>query len=411
MLISKKNNKGFSLVEVIVSMLVLSIVISSVLTAFSVSAKSNAKTKAVQSGESLMEDLLELAGAVKDSGEYADTVKTMFSGTLNVTQPLSPTETVEICEVTGIQKGSQLYNVEIIRDTEPAGYANMNAKNVLSFGETGSTSVLVNASLNGSLVTPGDAENFYDKMAFNYFNELHIAKIDENNEGLEDDEEEEEPLAGSQIKAMIDRDVYLEVVPTGVGKMKLVGYFSYMVPDTLDLPSTANRKYESMFYESDEYYKASDATPGVEKIDRVYILYSPAASGWETSATSDNSDIRIYDPYQMLGADVFIAYQEDATKTIDDALVGTELKDRFGASLNVKVSFARKGGAEVAPYRVTMYCPVDISWSGAIVNVSVSPNSKEMVPQSEEIRVQELTITIKDSEGNVVASDVVACLQ
>ena len=44
-MITKKNNKGFTLVEVIVSMLVLSIVISSVLTAFSLSAKANAKTK------------------------------------------------------------------------------------------------------------------------------------------------------------------------------------------------------------------------------------------------------------------------------------------------------------------------------------------------------------------------------
>ena len=61
MRIRKNKNKGFTLVEVIGSMLVLSITISSVLTAFSLSAKSNAKTKRIQGAESLMEDLLELA--------------------------------------------------------------------------------------------------------------------------------------------------------------------------------------------------------------------------------------------------------------------------------------------------------------------------------------------------------------
>ena len=88
-MINKKNNKGFTLVEVIVSMLVLSIVISSVLTAFSLSAKANARTKKVQSAESLMEDLQELANAVKDSSQYVSTCETLYGTSATETQSLT----------------------------------------------------------------------------------------------------------------------------------------------------------------------------------------------------------------------------------------------------------------------------------------------------------------------------------
>lgn len=423
-MITKKNNKGFTLVEVIVSMLVLSIVISSVLTAFSLSAKANAKTKKVQNAESLMEDLLELASAVKDSSEYADKVAALFGGSKTVTQALSdtaPIQTVEKCTVSGINKGSFSYNVEIVRDTEPAAYNDMNTTSVINFGATGSKSVLINASTKGTLFMPGDTENGYDKMALDEFVDMRNSKIRTDNLALapgatptpEIDMNLMAPAdyetAINEIKAEIDRDVYLETVLKPSGKMELVAYFSYEASADIEFLDGVNRKLEYPFFYSGEFNKASDTMAGAEKIERVYLLYSPAESHWETSYLGADYDIRIYDEQALLAADVFIVCQEESTQTINSILAGKDLSTRFNdATQNVKVSFAKRGASEKSPARVDLYCPAEIT-CGVLTNVTA--HNHQMIAEGESIRVQELTITIKDSDGNQVASDVVACLQ
>ncbi len=419
-MITKKNNKGFTLVEVIVSMLVLSIVISSVLTAFSLSAKANAKTKKVQSAESLMEDLLELASAVKDSSEYADKVAGLFGGSRG-TSTWEDSNTVEKCTVSGINKGAFSYNVEIVRDTEPDEYNDMNTTSVINFGATGSKSVLINASTKGTLFMPGDTENGYDKMALDEFVDMRNSKIRTDNLALapgvtptpEIDMNLMTPTeyetAINEIKAEIDRDVYLETVLKPSGKMELVAYFSYEVSTNVDFLDGVNRKLEYPFFYSGEFHKASDTAVGAEKIDRVYLLYSPAESHWETGYLGADYDIRIYDEQALLAADVFIVCQEASMQTITSNLAGKDLSTRFNdATQNVKVSFAKRGAAEKSPARVDLYCPAEIS-CGVLTNVTA--HNHQMIAEGEAIRVQELTITIKDSDGNQVASDVVACLQ
>ena len=424
-MIAKKNNKGFTLVEVIVSMLVLSIVISSVLTAFSLSAKANAKTKKVQNAESLMEDLLELAGAVKDSSQYANKVASLFAGTKTVTQALSdtaPIQTVEICEVRGISKGSYTYDVEIIRDTKPAEYDTMNTTSVISFGASGSKSILINASTKGTLFLEGDTENGYDKMALDEYVDMRNSKIREDNLALDPDvtptpeidanvmTPAEYTTAINEIKSKIDRDVYLETVWNATtGKMQLVAYFSYEADDSLDLMTGADRILEYPFFYSGEFNKAGDTSTGAERIERVYLLYSPAEGHWETSAEND-CDIRIYDKDELLAADVFVVCQENTLQDIDSDLVGKDLSIRFNSAPTIRISFAKRGEGVTAeaPARVDLYCPAEIS-VGVVSNVTA--HSYQMIAESEEIRVQELTITIKDSDGNEVASEVVACLQ
>ncbi|MBE5930736.1 MAG: type II secretion system protein [Lachnospiraceae bacterium] len=422
-MITKKNNKGFTLVEVIVSMLVLSIVISSVLTAFSLSAKANAKTKKVQSAESLMEDLLELASAVKDSSEYADKVAGLFGGSRGAST-WEDSNKVEKCTVSGVNKGSYSYSVEIIRDTEPDEYNSMNTTSVVSFGETGSKSVLINASTNGTLFMPGDAENGYDTMALNEFVEMRNSKIRTDNLALgptatpapEIDMNvmtaTEYEAAINEIKSKIDRDVYLETVLRPSGKMELLAYFSYEAHSSLVLEDTATRRIEYQFFSSGEFNKAGDTTPGAEKLDRVYLLYSPAEAHWETGITDSSMiyDIRIYDEQALLAADVFVVCQE-ASATINSDLADKKLNERFGSAPSISVSFAKRGEGVAAksPARVDLYCPAEITFASGVSNVST--HSHQMIAENEEIRVQELTIAIKDSDGNTVATDVVACLQ
>lgn len=414
MLISKKNNKGFSLVEVIVSMLVLSIVIGSVLTAFSLSAKSNAKTKKLQAAESMMEDLLELAGAVKDSSKYAETCAATFMGTKS-TLP-SSISTVENYKISGVQKGSYSFDIEISRDTQPAEYVNMNNEEVISFGASGGHSVLIDASREGNRFDPTnplDTENGYDAMARNTFITLHKNEIDSRNVTRAEDPLDK--MEDTDITALIDRDVLLMTEAVGTDKMQLAAYFTYKVPDDdiedddagFILPVGTERY---MFYEifrSAEYDKADSPAAGAEKLDKVYVLFSPCA--WENISLSNNVDVRIWDPDSLLGADVFLISQEDTAKTVD-AMKDFNWAARFDSSKDIKVSFRKYDESDAkAPYRVDLYCPATLL--GVETLSGVTAHSGKLIPEAADIRVEELTITIKDSAGNVLASDSIACLQ
>ena len=407
MRIRKNKNKGFTLVEVIVSMLVLSITIASVLTAFSLSAKSNAKTKRLQGAESLMEDLLELAGAVKDSSQYADTCAGLYAGTVTTKQSLSDTQPVEIVEITGVQKGSYTYTVEITRDTQPSKYSGMNNKDVLSFGASGSKAAIIDASLKGTDMN-NDGVSDYDKMAVDTFYSAHCNKVDEYNAALpEDVTPTPTPLVPKEeddVEKLIDRDVVLRAVKTPEGKMELAAYMSYTVESSLLLPDGMSRTLEMEFYRSAAYHVASDTTEGAEKIDRIYLLYSP----WADEAI-DLYDVRIVDKDKVLGADVFLVYQEDTEKTIDSTLLSQQLSDRFNAK-EIKVYFGEKSDiSQSAPYRVDLYSPARIELNGSFTVVTAHSNS--MISETDEIRVEELMIKIFDAEGNELASGTAACLQ
>ena len=409
MLISKKNNKGFSLVEVIVSMLVLSIVISSVLTAFSLSAKANAKTKKVQSAESLMEDLQELAGAVKDSSQYVSTCETLYGTSATETQTWTEAVPVEKFEF-DVNKGSYTFKVEVIRDTKPADYTNMNNKQVLTFGESGSNAVMIDASTKGNVFVLGEEENGYDAMALETFATLHQDKINEENAALDPDDPLVTPAVAKtedEIKGLIDRDVLLETVAIGEEKMQLVAYFSYTVADSLDLPDGESRQINMEFFRTAEYHKPDSAVAGAQKLDRVYVLYSPCA--WEDTTGVTNQDVRIVDACERLGADVYLVYQEaGSVQSINSTLVNTSLDSRFSGK-SLKVSFGRNGDTiQTKPYRVDLYSPTEIIWS-SVDNVTL--HQKELVAKKNELRVQTIMINITDSDGIQLASEEIACLQ
>ncbi len=414
MLISKKNNKGFSLVEVIVSMLVLSIVISSVLTAFSLSAKANAKTKKLQSAESLMEDLMELAGAVKDSSQYVSTCETLYGTSATETQAWTEAVPVEKFEF-NVTKGSYTFKVEVIRDTKPADYTNMNNKQVLTFGESGSNAVMIDASTKGNVFVVGLGEdeeevNGYDTMALETFTTLHQDKINEDNAALDPDDPLATPAVAKtedEIEGLIDRDVLLETVAIGEEKMQLVAYFSYTVADSLELPDGQSRQINMEFFRTTEYHKPDSTVAGAQKLDRVYVLYSPCA--WEDTIGVTNQDVRIVDTCERLGADVYLVYQEaGSVQSINSTLVNTSLDSRFSGK-SLKVSFGRNGDAtQTKPYRVDLYSPTEIIWS-SVDNVTL--HQKELVAKKNELRVQTITINITDSDGIQLASEEIACLQ
>lgn len=405
-MINKKNNKGFSLVEVIVSMLVLSIVISSVLTAFSLSTKANAKTKKVQSAESLMEDLVELAGAVKDSSQFVSYCTSTYMLPMPSPEP-SANPDIEVHTITGIQHGSYTYTVEVTRDMKPDAYTNMNSKPVLSFGESDSRAVLVDASLNGTKFDEADDDSYYDLTALSTFTTLHTIEVDQRNATLAT------PIptkTEDEVVAIIDRDILLVAEPVGTDQMQLVAYYSYQVPETdaeFVYPATEERVLEMEFYRSVEYDRASEGTDTEEKLDRIYLLYSPWAG-----EVVDEHDVRIWDPAGILDAEVYLILQEEEKEVVDvfaDDLAD-DLSTRFYGKA-IKVYFAQRGEVETAPQMVELYCPGEIIWTAGVDNTKVKTHSYTMVPVRDEIRVQTIKIVIKDSDGNELGNKTVTCLQ
>lgn len=403
MLISKKNNKGFSLVEVIVSMLVLSIVISSVLTAFSLSAKSNARTQKTQSAESLMEDLQELAGAVQDSSRFAGTCATMFGVETPTPQVLSSTQS--LYELTGISKGSYSYDVDITIDTEPADYTGVNTTDVLSFGESDKATVLINASANADLLA-GYSEYREDTEAINYFVNFRNDKIDADNAALPEGEEETPHVTADDIRGLVDRAVCLEAKETPTGKMQLACYFSYQLDASIDIGGVSRVKEEPII-PAQEFNKPGTGVPGEQELGRVYLLFSPFNS--TSRGTVGNYDVRIWDATgQLLDADIYIVYQESAAEDVGDVL-DKSLDERFtGETGKVFVSFDKRGTSGSKPKRVDLYSATEIECSPTL-NVTV--HSKKMIPSKPQMRVHTITIEIKDSDGVVLATDTVTSLQ
>lgn len=425
MLIRRKKNKGFTLVEVIVSMLVLSITIVSVLTAFSLSAKSNTQTKKIQSAESLMEDLVEYTTAytkdldpeksLKDIGFFAG----VPYGSCVTNQELSDTQMVEITTYNDVQKGFYKYKVEVTRDTKPDDYTNLNNHSVVSFGATGSNTALIDASLKGNDLMDADGNsvannvNDYDEMALDLFWSMHCTQLDylDAQAALVTPIPTATPTplpkpTKEQVRDIIDREILLEAVSPATDKIQLKVYMVYKLTKNatdFPLPDGMSRELKINFYTSAIFDAASVTTAGAQKLDQIYLLYSPWTE--EELGGSRNVDIRISDSYGVLGADIYLVYQETADSAPAVSSVhNSSLANRFGTTkLYVHV--------DDSPQRVDLYSSVGIERGGS-ASGDIQAYNNTLVSTSQELRVQQMTIKVIDPETNQeLASTTMACLR
>lgn len=413
MLIRKKSNNGFSLVEVIVSMLVLSIMIVSVLSAFTAAAKRNTRAKKIQGAEALLENLLEYTKAnakefdsekgMDELGLYTDLF--IAAGSCNVTTAFSETNDVEVSEITGVKEGTQEYTVRITRDRKPAEYStgSMNGHKIITFGESGGGTVVINAGVTE-----------YDTDALELFLAMNKEETDRHN--LEESEKAAaEPGYTADIKAEVTedemknilvRELWLETVKPEPDKVQLKAEMVYSVPDSLLLPDGAERQIKTEFFVSGEF-ALSVGTPDTEKkLKQVYVLYSPSASAKGFSS----SDVRILDKAAQLDANIFFAYQKDGLESLDDAITKS-LEGRYNSSDRIKVSF-REGVELYEPVRLGLYCSASLSADVKPSTVTLESNS--LVAGDTEYRVVTIDIEIVDPQtGRVLTKtkDAVACLQ
>lgn len=422
MLIKEKKNRGFTLVEVIVSMLVLSITIVSVLSAFSLSAKANAKTKKIQLAESLLEDLVEYTGAyskefdpekgMDELGRYVD----LFGGSCTVTTAFSVTNDVEVSEFEGITEGAYGFKVKVTRDRNPAEYSGtVNTSGTITFGESGSKTVLVDADVSS-----------YDTTYFDMFRSQHVTAVVNHN--LEEDalyaadpsytKDLETELTESQLMTKMKRELRFELThPSGnTEKVQMTGYVVYTVADDVYLEDGASRTRTELFFKSEEYDSLTSTVATPQRLKQMYVLYKASEKMTEVPV----ADIRILDKTNVvnglggsLDANIFLVYQKDTLTAVNEAINKT-LAEYYTASEKINVSFVEPTTAIVyKPTRVHLYCSADIN----VVETrpaTVEDYAKDLVASNDNLRVVTVNIEVLDPETNQVLAqtkEAIACLQ
>lgn len=412
MRVRQKKDKGFTLVEVIVSMLVLSIMIVSVLSAFTTAAKSNTRTKKMQSADALLEDLTEYTKAnakgfdsgkaLDELGRYTDLFVT--EGCTVVTK-FSDTNDVEVSELTGVKKGLHSYTVRITRDRKPAAYdtESMNGHKVITFGESGSNTVVINANVTE-----------YDTDAAELFLAMHKEEIDRHNlDELGKAAENPDYTADVRptptedtVKGVMEREIWLETFNPQSDKVQLKASMVYSVPDSLMLPDGADRQIKTEFFVSEVFDLSTSSSESAQKLKQIYVLYAPPA---EVKRGLD-ADIRILDKARQLDANIFLAYQKSGLEGLDDA-VTKNLAGRYTSSEQVRVSFG-DATALYEPIRAGLYCSAALSVVPKPATVSDRPNS--LVADDTAYRIVTIKLEVIDPETGAVLAETkepVACLQ
>lgn len=412
-MIRKKKNEGFTLVEVIVSMLVLSITIVSVLSAFSTAAKSNTRAKKMQGAESLLENLLEYTKAnakgfdsEKDLDALGLYTDLFLMDSCTVTTKFSDTNDVEVSELAGVKEGLYGYTVRITRDRKPDAYntESLNDHKVISFGETGSKTVVINASVPD-----------YDKDALDLFLAMNKEKVEQHNLAVEAEKlvnptptmTPMTELTQTEMEQKLKRELWLETSQPKPDKVQLRAYMVYTVPDDLPLPDGAERQIKTEFFASGEFDRSGGVSEASDRLRQIYVLYTPSS----VAKGLAESDIRILDKEGQLDANLFLAYQMSGLEAVD-AAVSKDLGGRYTSSERIRVSF-QDSTVLYEPLRLGLYCSSALSIVGAEPS-TVKKEVNSLVAGSEECRVVTVNIEVIDpATGKVLTGtkEPVACLQ
>ena len=412
----KIENRGMSLIEVIVSMLVLSIAVVTVMSAFSMASKTNLQSKRHQDVESVMESFLEYAEAGGTDYQSAFTVAaTDYS--------VSVTGAVKEETLNNIKQGFGTYNVTVTTDTAPAKYssAEFNNHDVIQFGGSGSNTVLIDASLEQNKVETSYHTWLHgaDYTAYEYFWLWHSQAVDEFNDAHEDDADFSEmftiPISG--IGAYIDRELQIMTTEPEPNKMQLMASFVYTINDAaVLLPTSLGRTYSVLIYLSPVYDAGHVTTVGANKLDQVYIMYSDGKE--EPDSIGENIDIRILDtdsPNKRLNATIFLVDQEGTSMGIGTAVGKASFEDRVdNRHKTLRISFKNLTNGHVETPQAKLYCSVNAQLEAAdgYVTYNNAENGFNLVAKGNEVRVVTVTVEVADADtGTVIDTKTITRLQ
>ncbi len=414
----KIENRGMSLIEVIVSMLVLSIAVVTVMSAFSMASKTNLQSKRHQDVESVMESFLEYAEA--GGTEYQrdfDVAATDYS----VDPDVDGDGTKKKETLLNIKQGFGTYNVTVTTDTAPDKYTSgeFNNHDVIHFGGTGNNTVLIDASLEQNDSFPHNNISDADDTAHDYFWLWHSQAVDEYNDEHEDDAgfSEMPMIPLSNIGSYIGRELRIMTTEPEPNKMQLMASFVYTIDDGVKLPDSLSRTYSVLIYLSPVYDAGHVTTEGANKLEQVYIMYSDAVK--ENHSLADAIDIRIVDTeatQKRLHATFFLVNQEEVSesKTVNNA-IGKNFEDRVhNKHESLTVSFKDPITGNPATPLAKLYSSINVNLVGEDANVTynAAENAFNLVEKGNEVRVVTVTVEVADADtGTVIDTKTITRLQ
>lgn len=422
----KKQNQGFTLVEVVVSMLVLSIISVTILTAFTQAAKANTKSRKVQDAEKVLINFSEYleAGGDCDFGSFAKT-------------GISNTVTGDVTEytLTGVSQGFNSFKVVVKKDTNPIKYRTSayNTYEEINLGDPRNSSMLFDAV---SKTVDFDADAL---VTFHSIHENEIQRLNDEstnhstyatpgekftgagashdpnhgngfghgNPGTGDGKYHftnvtSKKLFDQEDKSMISREIVVEVKDYPAdNQYSLSVRFRYKLADNVVVEdsngngSTDDEHIrEYIIGESVNFDYTSNTNPSALHLENIYILYYPNSP---FSGTEYTEDINFIGDVSKLNGNLFIAYQEAGAVPDMDDVIAKSIEQRVGAAAKVKVRCSS------APTKLDIYSSSKIDVVGTSSGTTKHENN--LVATKQNVRTIVYNIQVIDASGKVMATN------
>lgn len=372
----KLNQKGFSLVEVIVSMLILSIVIVSILAAFTQSAKSNLKTKNIQGAEALVTNLVEYVEA--GGSDFLEFV----SGASDITLPEGDADGEQTFNLNNVPMGYNKYTIKVTKDNSPDKYdLSLNKYAIIKLGDSLRASLMVDVSDKGC-DEDGDGRNDIDDRVLNMFYTFNLDAIEAaNTQALLNDptaEEIEKPANQEALENHVSREVIIETKKDGTTKMYIEVKLRYTLDSTVMIPAAESRVWEEPIFVSEKYANATSTDEGAVKLGSIYLAYEDS----QIVKKAPDAKVRIVGENEVFGANVYIACQDSVS--LDDSISKTITERMSGKQVTVDFS---DGGILKKPASCHVYCSGTVSLRNTFAAAdNVLSTSNSLVATDEQIR-------------------------
>lgn len=371
----KLNNKGVTLVELIVSLLILVIVFAPLMTSFVTALKANKTAKELTHGETVAQNIMEQVKFLKYKGASAD-----GSGFTKHTDELTGAVADYTLEKNNIHEGDGYYDVQVVFDPNDTGIrteykpddgseATMIDVNEYEFADMSELSKSTT-----TLINPQASSKLYDEHALNYFKEKHEAyyndldtadyntqyaayldlwdvynqELDKYNDGLRPDlptppGEFVPPETRTRVDASILRNYISKCLILSVKRHVSVGDAYYTIDSYLQYTFDNTEKYLDPAPEKSsglvrDFIGFCDAVE-LDDVKTIYLMYDPindvVAGKLNVSA---REKVQISSDNLTEPIDVYVVVQAPETVTITGKLdvdnSSTDIKLHSQAELN-----------------------------------------------------------------------------
>ena len=423
----KSNNKGFSLVEIIIAAAIFAILIypitNALITATKTGTKSTKKQYAVEKAEEIMENfkVADINGNVNipdDNGTKTYSFSKGTSTSKSITLPNSKkavySDTTYTCNDVSIGKSFETYTCQVAYQVLKNGYVLTGLDGGATFKSDGSGAIQTNATESGTIrnldskqsaIIIGATYNVaatgsnLDNLAYQYFLD---AKLDVLRKY---DVQYNHYLSGG---GTFDEDHFQKNTKIKISKLGstytvecYVEYTDYTTVSVIrsEYESSGNNVYKPTTLYGDGIVYKQEFTNGLPPI---YLLYVPAIYNGsycttdtitvDNSGISEDAKVYVFETTAELG-DTYkkIIREQFKVSNVDDLTYTNESKNTKMSDVKVRLKLA--AGAKAT--NLNVYANFDFDNENS--DYAVERLSED---QSDSVYMYDITVTLTDSEGN-----------